>query len=77
MFCCIKHAAAKIKQQQRRSKSSSTKNSIIYVTDGTMSRTPNTPISALRYCYDKAQYFGLEFSFYPLLFPNKKTETPG
>ena len=41
-----------------------------------MSRTPSVPNSTLRYCSDKAQYFGLEFSFYPLLFPNKKTETP-
>ena len=33
------------------------------------------PISVFRYLLDKAQYFGLEFSLYPLLFPNKKTET--
>ena len=41
-----------------------------------MSRTPSGPNSALRYLLDKAQYFGLEFSFNPLLFPNKKTDTP-
>ena len=32
-------------------------------------------ISVLRYFLDKAQYFGLEFSLQPLLFPNKKTGT--
>ena len=45
------------------------------VTDGMESRTTSAPNSALRYCLDKSQYFGLEFSSYPLLFPNKKTDT--
>ena len=33
------------------------------------------PNSVLRYLLDKTQYISLEFSFHPLLFPNKKTET--
>ena len=33
------------------------------VTDGMMSRIPSVPNFALRYCSDKAQYFGMEFSF--------------
>ena len=41
-----------------------------------VSRTSSVPVSAFRNCLDKAQYLGLEFSSYPLLFPNKKTETP-
>ena len=40
-----------------------------------VSKTCSVPNSALRYCLDKAQYLGLEFSLHPLLFPNKKAYT--
>ena len=41
-----------------------------------VSRTSSVPMSALHYCSDKAQYFGLVFSLCPLLCTNKKTVTP-
>ena len=41
-----------------------------------VSRTSSVPLSALRYCSDKAHYFGLVFSLWPHLYPNKKTVTP-
>ena len=44
--------------------------------DGKVSKSSSAPNSALGYCSDKAQYFGLEFSLQPLLFPNKKIVTP-
>ena len=43
---------------------------------GWLNRTSSLPSSAFRYCSDKAQYFGLEFSLQSLLFPNKKTDSP-
>ena len=48
------------------------------VTDGMLllNRTSSMHISVLFYLLDKAQYLGLEFSLCPLLFPNKKAETP-
>ena len=49
---------------------------IIHVPNANVSRTTSAPNSALRYCLDTARYFGLEFSSYPLLIPNYKTETP-
>ena len=48
----------------------------IDVTDGIVkSRNSSATNSALCYYLDKAQYLGLEFFAYPLLFPNKKTDT--
>ena len=38
--------------------------------DGKVSRISSAPNSALRYCSDKAQYFGLKFFLRPLLFPD-------
>ena len=49
---------------------------VIDVMDRMTEQDPRMPISSLRYCSDKAQYLSLEFSFYPLLFPNKKMVTP-
>ena len=40
-----------------------------------MNMTSSMPISVLSYLLDKAQYLGMEFFRYPLLFPNKKTVT--
>ena len=48
---------------------------VINVTELWVNRTTRVPKSVLRYLSDKGQYFGLEISLHPLLFPNKKTVT--
>ena len=40
-----------------------------------VNRTTSAPKSVLHYSLDKVQYFSLEISLHPLLFPNKKTVT--